>query len=106
MAKLRKNDNVVVLTGRDKGRQTTILQVIGDDRLLLEGVNVVKRHTKGNPNPSAGQPGGIREKEMPIHHSNVAIFNQATKKADKVGFKLLNDGKKVRIYKSTGEAID
>jgi len=104
MKKLKKNDLVVVLTGKDKGKTGEITRLLNDKRLYVSGVNMVKRHTKGNP--QAGQPGGIIEKEAPIQISNVAIFNRDTSKADRVGFKQLEDGKQVRIYKSTGEQID
>ena len=100
MKKLKKNDLVVVLTGKDKGKTGEITRLLNDQRLYVSGVNMVKRHTKGNP--QAGQPGGIIEKEAPIQISNVAIFNRDTSKADRVGFKQLEDGKQVRIYKSTG----
>jgi large subunit ribosomal protein L24 len=104
MKKLKKDDLVVVLTGKDKGKTGEITRLLNDQRLYVSGVNMVKRHTKGNP--QAGQPGGIIEKEAPIQISNVAIFNRDTSKADRVGFKQLEDGKQVRIYKSTGEQID
>lgn len=104
MKKLKKNDLVVVLTGKDKGKTGEITRLLNDQRLYVSGVNMVKRHTKGNP--QAGQPGGIIEKEAPIQISNVAIFNRDTSRADRVGFKQLEDGKQVRIYKSTGEQID
>jgi large subunit ribosomal protein L24 len=104
MKKLKKNDLVVVLTGKDKGKTGEITRLLNDQRLYVSGVNMVKRHTKGNP--QAGQPGGIIEKEAPIQISNIAIFNRDTSKADRVGFKQLEDGKQVRIYKSTGEQID
>ena len=104
MKKWKKNDLVVVLTGKDKGKTGEITRLLNDQRLYVSGVNMVKRHTKGNP--QAGQPGGIIEKEAPIQISNVAIFNRDTSKADRVGFKQLEDGKQVRIYKSTGEQID
>lgn len=104
MEKIRKGDDVVVNAGRDKGRRGTVLRCLGDDFLLVEGVNRVKKHTK--PNPMKGQPGGIIEKEMPIHLSNVALFNPATQKGDRVGFKLLDDGRKVRVFKSNGELVE
>ena len=103
MNKIRKGDTVVVLTGRDKGKRGVVTLRKDDDHLLVEGVNLVKKHTK--PNPMAGTTGGIVEKAMPIHQSNVAIYNAATGKADRVGVKLLADGKKVRVYKSNGEEI-
>ena len=104
MKKLKKNDLVVVLTGKDKGKTGEITRVLDDRKLFVSGVNMIKRHTKGNP--QAGQPGGIIEREAPIQISNVAIFNRTTSKADRVGFKTLEDGKQVRIFKSTGEQID
>ena len=103
MNKIRKGDEVIVLTGRDKGKRGTVAQRVDADRLLIEGVNVVKKHVK--PNPMKGATGGIVDKAMPIHQSNVAIFNAATGKADRVGIKFLQDGKKVRVFKSSGEEI-
>jgi len=103
MKKIRKGDQVIVLTGRDKGKRGTVTQRIDDDHLLVEGVNVVKKHVK--PNPMKGTTGGVVDKTMPIHQSNVAIWNAATSKADRVGIKLLDNGDKVRIYKSSGEQI-
>ena len=103
MQKIRKGDQVIVLAGRDKGKRGAVARRVDDDRLLVEGVNVVKKHVK--PNPMKGTTGGVIDKTMPIHQSNVAIFNGATGKADRVGIKLLADGKKVRIYKSSGEEI-
>ena len=104
MHKIRKGDNVVVLSGRDKGRRGAVIQVLGDGRVLVESVNMVKKHTKANP--QAGKPGGIVEKEMPLPVSKVAIWNPGAKKADRVGFKILGDGKKVRYFKSNGEMLD
>ena len=103
MNKIRKGDQVIVLTGRDKGKRGTVTQRVDDERLMVEGVNLVKKHVK--PNPMKGATGGIVEKTMPIHQSNVAIFNAASGKGDRVGIKLLADGKKVRIYRSSGEEI-
>jgi large subunit ribosomal protein L24 len=103
MNKIRKGDDVIVLTGRDKGKRGKIVLRTDDSHVLVEGVNVVKKHTK--PNPLKGTTGGIVEKSMPIHQSNVAIFNGATGKADRVGIKLLADGKRVRVYKSSGDEI-
>jgi len=103
MNKIRKGDQVIVLTGRDKGKRGAVARRVDDERLLIEGVNLVKKHVK--PNPMKGTTGGIVDKAMPIHQSNVAIFNAATGKADRVGVKLLQDGKKVRVYKSSGEEI-
>ena len=104
MKKLKKNDLVVVLAGKDKGKTGEITRILDDTRLYVSGINMIKRHTKGNP--QGGHPGGIIEREAPIQRSNVAIFNRATSKADRVGFKALEDGKQVRIFKSTGEQID
>jgi len=103
MNKIRKGDEVIVLAGRDKGKRGKISVRKDDSHVLVEGVNLVKKHTK--PNPLKGTTGGIVEKAMPIHQSNVAIFNTATSKADRVGIKLLADGKRVRVYKSSGEEI-
>jgi large subunit ribosomal protein L24 len=103
MKKIRKGDPVIVLTGRDKGKRGTVSARVDDDRLLVEGVNVVKKHVK--PNPMKGATGGIVDKTMPIHQSNVAIFNAATGKADRVGIKLADDGKKLRVFKSSGAEI-
>ena len=103
MKKIRKGDQVIVLTGRDKGKRGTVSRRVDDDRLLVDGVNVVKKHVK--PNPMKGTTGGVVDKTMPIHQSNIAIFNPATAKADRVGVKLLADGKKVRVFRSSGEEI-
>ena len=103
MKKIRKGDQVIVLTGRDKGKRGTVTQRVDDSYLIVEGVNVAKKHVK--PNPMKGTTGGVVDKTMPIHQSNVAIFNAATGKADRVGVKLLADGKKVRVYKSSGDEI-
>ena len=104
MKTIRKGDQVVVRTGRDRGRRGAVLQVLATEAVLVEGINRVKRHTK--PNPQANQPGGIIEKEMPVPLAKVALWNPATKKADRVGIKTLADGKKVRYFKSNGEVID
>lgn len=104
MRKVKKGDDVVVTTGRDKGKRGTVLRMVGDEKLIVEGVNLVKRHTK--PNPQAGQPGGIIEKESAIHVSNVALYNPAAGRGDRVGFKVLEDGRKVRVFKSNGETVD
>ncbi len=104
MKKIRKGDSVVVLAGKDQGKQGHVLSMVGDDRVLVENVNMVKKHTK--PNPAVGAPGGIVEKEKSIHVSNVALLNPATNKADRVGFKTLEDGRKVRYFKSNGEVVD
>ena len=103
MNKIRKGDDVIVLTGRDKGKRGKITLRKDDSHVMVEGINLVKKHTK--PNPLKGAVGGIVEKSMPIHQSNVAIFNSASGKADRVGIKLLADGKRVRVYKSSGEEI-
>ena len=103
MNKIRKGDDVVVLTGRDKGKRGKVALRKDDSHLVVEGVNMVKKHTK--PNPMKGEAGGIVEKTMPIHQSNVAIFNAATGKADRVGIKMSADGKRVRVFKSSGEEI-
>ena len=103
MNKIRKGDDVIVLTGRDKGKRGKVALRKDETHLVVEGVNLVKKHAK--PNPMKGTTGGIVEKSMPIHQSNVAIFNAATGKADRVGIKLKDDGKRVRVYKSSGEEI-
>jgi large subunit ribosomal protein L24 len=103
MNKIRKGDQVIVLTGRDKGKRGTVAERVDADHVLVDGVNVVKKHVR--PNPLKGTTGGIVDKTMPIHQSNVAIFNPATGKADRVGIKLLADGKKVRVFKSSGDEI-
>jgi large subunit ribosomal protein L24 len=103
MNKIRKGDQVIVLTGRDKGKRGTVAQRVDEDHVVVDGVNVVKKHVK--PNPMKGTTGGVVDKTMPIHQSNVAIYNAAAGKADRVGIKLLADGKKVRVYKSSGEEI-
>ena len=103
MNKIRSGDEIIVIADRDKGKRGKVLERASEDRLVVEGVNIVKKHAK--PNPMKGVTGGIVEKTMSIHQSNVAIFNGATGKADRVGVKLLADGKKVRVYKSSGEEI-
>jgi len=103
MNKIRKGDQVIVLTGRDKGKRGTVTQRVDESRLVVEGVNVVKKHVK--PNPMKGTTGGVVDKTLPIHQSNIAIFNAASGKADRVGIKLLANGKKVRVYKSSGDEI-
>ena len=108
MQRIKKGDDVVVLAGRDKGKRGNVLRVIKDDngtgRALVDNVNLVKRHTRGNPN--SGESGGIIEKEAPIRLSNLALFNPASDKGERVGFKTLNDGRKVRYFTSNGEVID
>jgi large subunit ribosomal protein L24 len=103
MNKIRKGDQVIVLTGRDKGKRGSITARVDDDHVLVDGINMVKKHVK--PNPMKGTTGGVIDKSMPIHQSNVAIYNAASGKADRVGVKLLADGKKVRVFKSSGEEI-
>jgi large subunit ribosomal protein L24 len=103
MNKIRKGDEVIVIAGRDKGKRGIVTLRADDSHVVIEGVNLVKKHTK--PNPMKGTTGGIVEKAMPIHQSNVAIFNAASGKADRVGIKVLADGKRVRVYKSSGEEI-
>lgn len=105
MQKIKKGDDVIVITGKDKGKRGSIVRVLSEvDRVIVENVNIAKKHQK--PNPAVGAPGGIIEKEMPIDISNVAIFNPVTGKADRVGIKTLEDGRKVRFFKSNGEVID
>ena len=103
MNKIRKGDQVIVLTGRDKGKRGTVSRRVDEQYVLVEGVNIVKKHVK--PNPMKGTTGGVVDKTMPIHQSNVAIWNAAASKADRVGIKLLDNGDKVRVYKSSGEQI-
>ena len=104
MNKIRKGDKVILNTGKDKGKQGIVLNILKNNRVVVEGLNMVKKHTK--PNPAKGDQGGVISKEMPLDISNIAIYNGATKKADKVAIKSLKDGKKIRIYKSNQEAID
>ncbi len=104
MQKIRKGDDVIVTTGKDKGKRGTVLRRVDDTHLLVEGVNRAKKHQK--PNPMKGQTGGIVEMDMPIDISNIALFNPQTQKGDRVGFKTLEDGRKVRIFKSNGEVVD
>ena len=104
MKRFRKGDQVIVVSGKDKGRQGMILKVMADDRVLVESINMVRKHTK--PNPMQGVEGGIVDKEMPLHVSNVMLFNPVTNKGDRVGFKILEDGRKVRYFKSNGEVVD
>jgi large subunit ribosomal protein L24 len=103
-SKIRKGDNVVVLSGRDKGRRGAVLKVLDGGQVIVEGINRVKKHTRANPQTNS--PGGIIDKEMPVPVSKVALWNPAAKKGDRVGFKTLADGKKVRFFKSNGEMID
>ena len=103
MNKFRKGDQVIVLTGRDKGKRGTVTQRVDDERVIVDGVNVVRKHVK--PNPMRGSSGGVVDKTLPIHQSNIAIFNPATGKADRVGVKFLADKTKVRVFKSSGQEI-
>ena len=103
MNKIRKGDEVIVIAGRDKGKRGTVAVRADEERLIIEGINLVKKHVK--PNPMKGVTGGIIEKSMSLHQSNVAIFNATTGKADRVGIKQLDDGTKVRVYKSSGEEV-
>lgn len=104
MRKIKRDDEVIVIAGRDKGKRGKVVRVLQDNRLIVSGVHMIKKHQK--PNPQLGVAGGIVEKEAPIQASNVAIFNSATQKADRVGFKILEDGKKIRVFKSNGEAVE
>lgn len=104
MQKLKQGDEVIVLTGKDKGKQGKILKKVGTDKVLVEGINRAKKHQKGNPN--TGIQGGIIDKDMPINSSNIGLYNPETKKADRVGFKFLEDGTKTRYFKSNNEAVD
>ncbi len=104
MRKIRKGDQVVVLAGKDKGKQGAVLRVLADDRVLVENVNMVKRHTR--PNPNKGVTGGILDKEAPLHISNVALYNAASGKGERLGVKRLEDGRKVRYFKGSGEVVD
>jgi len=104
MERIKKGDDVIVIAGRDKGKRGTVLRRLDAERLIVEGINKVKKHQR--PNPMKGIQGGIIDKEMPIHVSNVALFNPQTKKADRVGVKLMPDGRRVRVFKSNGEMVD
>ena len=104
ISRIRKGDEIIVTAGKDKGRRGTVLRIYDDERVLVENINVVKKHQK--PNPNAGIQGGIIEKEMPLHASNVMLYNPVTKKGDRVGIRALEDGKKVRYFKSNDEVVD
>lgn len=104
MQRIRQGDEVIVLTGKDKGKQGKVTKVLTNNKVIVQGINQVKKHQRGNPN--AGITGGIIDKDMPIHVSNVGLYNPETQKADRVGFKFLDDGKKVRYFKSTNEVVD
>ncbi len=101
--KIRKGDDVIVLAGKDKGKRGTVLRVL-EDRVVVENINLARKHVK--PNPNRGEQGGIVDREMPLHVSNVALYNPASDKGDRVGFKTLDDGRKVRVFKSNGEVVD
>ena len=104
MNKIRKGDEIVVITGKDKGRRGTVLRVFDDERVLIEGVNIAKKHQK--PNPNMGVQGGIIDREMPMDISNVLVFNPKSKKGDRVGIRVNDDGSKERIFRSSGETVD
>ena len=104
MRKIKKGDNVVVIAGKDKGKRGDVAKYVDDSHVIVNGINTVRRHTK--PNPMKNQPGGIISKEAPIHVSNVAIWNPVTQKADRIGFRLMQDGRKLRFFKSNGEQIN
>ena len=104
MNKIRKGDEVIVKTGKDKGRRGTVLQVFPDGRVLVEGINLAKKHVK--PNPNIGEQGGIQDKAMPLEHSNVMVFNPKTKQGERVGFRVEGDGTKVRVFKGSGDVVD
>ena len=103
MNRIRKGDQVVVISGKDKGKKGDVVRVAGD-KVVVSNINIIKRHTK--PNPQAGQPGGVIEREAPIHISNVMLFNPASGKGERVGIKVLEDGRKLRVFRSSGEAVD
>ncbi len=104
MQRIRKGDEVIVTTGKDKGRRGTVIRTYADGRVLVEGVNNVRKHMK--PNPATGAKGGIVDKEMPLDASNVMLYNPVTKKGDRVGYKRLDDGRKVRVFRATDELVD
>ena len=105
MNKLRKGDEIIVIAGKDKGRRGTVLQIVDEERVLVEGINIAKKHTKANPN--MGVEGGIIDREMPLAVSNILVFNPKTKKGDRVGIRVSDDGEtKERVFKSSGEAVD
>ena len=104
MQRIRKGDEVIVLAGRDKGKRGTVLRRVDAEHVIVEGVNRVKKHER--PNPMKGQTGGIVDKDLPIHISNIALFNPATQKADRTGVKALDDGRKVRVFKANGEQVE
>lgn len=103
MNRIKKGDQVIVTAGKDKGKKGDVVRVLGD-KVVVSNINIIKRHTK--PNPQANQPGGVIEREAPIHISNVMLFNPATGKGERIGFKVLEDGRKLRVFRSNGEAVD
>ena len=104
MNKIRKGDEVIVKSGKDKGRRGTVLEVFDDGRVIVEGINIAKKHVK--PNPNIGEQGGIQDKAMPVEHSNLMVFNPKTKKGERVGFRIEDDGNKVRVFKQSGDVVD
>ena len=104
MRKIRKGDDVLVTTGKDRGKRGTVLRIVDDEHVIVEGANKVKKHQR--PNPMKGITGGISDKEMPVHISNVALYNPTTKKGDRIGVRTLEDGRRVRFFKSNGEVVD
>ena len=104
MRKIRKGDDVVVTTGKDRGKRGTVLRIVDDEHVIVEGANKVKKHQR--PNPMKGITGGISDKEMPVHISNLALYNPTTKKGDRIGVRTLEDGRRVRFFKSNGEVVD
>ena len=104
MNKIKQGDEVIVVAGKDKGRRGTVLQIVGVDRILVEGINIARKHVKANPNQ--GVEGGILDRAMPLHISNVAVFNAKTKKGDRIGIRTSDDGTRERIFRSSGEAVD
>lgn len=104
MRRIRQGDEIIVIAGKDKDKRGKVTRIVSDDKVIVENINLVKKHTKANPNDNT--PGGIIDKEMPLHISNIALYNPETDKADKVGFKVLEDGRKVRYFKSNNEVVD
>ncbi len=104
MRRIKQGDEIIVITGKDKGKRGKVVRVLGEEKVVVENINLVKRHTR--PNPARNSPGGILEKEMPLHISNVALYNPVTGKADRIGFRMLENGKKVRYFKSNNEVVD
>jgi large subunit ribosomal protein L24 len=104
MNKIKKGDEVIVKNGKSRGQRGTVLEVFENGRVLVEGVNIVKKHVK--PNPNIGEQGGIQDKAMPIEHSNLMVFNPKSKKGERVGFRVENDGSKIRVFKQSGDVVD